>query len=408
MSVRRWWRRRHIAERSERGPLRVAFLVTSLPVGGAETLLVNLLDRLDPRRFRCEVVCVKEPGPLGESIADRVPVHSNLLRSKWDVRVLPKLIGLFRRRYIDAVITVGAGDKMFWGRLAAWFAGMPVVGSALHSTGWPDGVGRLNRLLTPLTDAFIAVANSHGEFMQQVEHFPAGKIHVIRNGIDTDRFRPSAAASIEIREELGLPESTPLIGIVAALRPEKNHRMFVEVAQRVVAKRADAHFLIVGDGPERQSIDQIRKELRIDDRVHFLGTRHDTERILAALDLFLLTSENEASPVSILEALACEVPVVSTDVGSIRETVVEGETGHSVPTGDVTGMAEHVVRLLGNTEPRQRIGRAGRRRVLESGSLNAMVAGYERLIAATYDDAARGHLRRNVGALEERLPGNAS
>lgn len=408
MSVRQWWRWRRLARRSDRGPLRVAFLVTSMPVGGAETLLVNLLNRIEPRRFRCEVICLKEAGPLAESISDRVPVHSGLLRSKWDVRVLPRLIALFRRRYIDAVITVGAGDKMFWGRLAAWFAGMPVIGSALHSTGWPDGVGRMNRLLTPLTDAFIAVANSHGEFMQQVERFPADRVHVIRNGIDTDRFQASAAASAEIRQELSIPESASLVGIVAALRPEKNHRMFVKVAQRVIGERPDTHFLIVGDGPERQSTVQLCRELQLADRVHFLGTRHDTERVLAALDLFLLTSENEASPVSILEALACEVPVISTDVGSIRESVIGGETGHLVSTGDVNGMAEHVVRLLKSAELRRQMGHAGRQRVLESGSLDAMVEGYERLIAATYDEAVRGQRNLAKRPLEERLPGNAS
>lgn len=408
MRMRQWWRQGRLMRRSERGPLRVAFLVTSLPVGGAETLLVNLLNRIDPRRFRCEVICLKEAGPLGESMSDRIPVHCDLLRRKWDLRVLPKLIGLYRHRYIDAVITVGAGDKMFWGRLAAWLAGIPVIGSALHSTGWPDGVGRLNRLLTPLTDAFIAVANRHGEFMRQVERFPADRVHIIRNGIDTCRFQASQTARVEVREELGLPKSAPLVGIVAALRPEKNHRMFVEVARRVVAERADVHFLVVGDGPERQSIDRLRNELQLADRVHLLGTRHDTERILAALDLFLLTSDNEASPVSILEALACEVPVVSTDVGSIGESVTEGETGYLVPTGDVAGMAEHAVRLLRIADLRQQLGRAGRQRVLASGSLDAMVEGYEQLISAKYDEAVRGDRQAGRQTLEERLPGNAS
>ena len=93
-------------------------------------------------------------------------------------------------RQIDAVVTVGAGDKMFWGRLAAYFARVPVIASALHSTGWPDGIGRLNRWLTPITDAFIAVADTHGQFLIDQERLPPEKVFVIPNGVDTSRFVP--------------------------------------------------------------------------------------------------------------------------------------------------------------------------------------------------------------------------
>ena len=127
------------------------------------------------------------------------------------------------------MITVGAGDKMFWGRLAAWRAGVPVVASALHSTGWPDGVGRLNRLLTPITDAFIAVADAHGEYLVERERFPRRKVCVIPNGVDVERFR-TGGERLASRQELGLTPTTPVAGIVAALRPEKNHELFLRAA----------------------------------------------------------------------------------------------------------------------------------------------------------------------------------
>ena len=104
-------------------PLRVLFLLTSMPVGGAETLLVNLVRRLDRQRFAPEIVCLKEPGPLGEMLAAEMPVHSSLLACKYDLRILPRLMKLMRRPQADAVVTVGAGDKMFWGRIAAHLAG---------------------------------------------------------------------------------------------------------------------------------------------------------------------------------------------------------------------------------------------------------------------------------------------
>ena len=100
----------------DRGPLRVLFMLTNMPVGGAETLLVNLVRNMDQDRFQPEVCCLKQQGVLGEQLAHEIPVHHGLLSHKLDLRVFPRLVRLCRRRRIDAVVTVGAGDKMFWGR----------------------------------------------------------------------------------------------------------------------------------------------------------------------------------------------------------------------------------------------------------------------------------------------------
>ncbi len=361
-------------------PLNTLFVITSMPVGGAETLLVNLMDRFDPAKIKPSVVCLKQPGPLGEQIASRHPVYSDLTRSKFDFAVLPRLVRLMKSQAIDAVVTVGAGDKMFWGRLAARLAGVPVCCSALHSTGWPDGVGRLNRMLTPITDGFIAVAAQHGIHLSKHEGFPADRVHIIRNGIDCERFRPRHDSYQSIRHSLGLPPQTKLVGIVAALRAEKNHAMLIDVAANVHRVRDDVHFVIVGDGPERGMIERKINEHKLESRVHLLGTRHDTDRIVAALNLFLLCSHNEASPVSILEALACEVPVVSTRVGSVDESVIDGVTGHLVAVDDRNAMSQYALSLLSDDQVRGDMGRRGRELVLSTGSLDSMVDGYTRLI----------------------------
>lgn len=387
-----YWRSgdyRLIPSRKETGALRCMFVITSMPVGGAETLLVNMLRGFKKSVIAPEVICLKEPGPLGDAIADEFPLHSGFLSSKYDLRVLPKLIGLMHRRAADAVITVGAGDKMFWGRLAAHVAGVPVIASALHSTGWPDGVGRLNRMLTPITDAFIAVADAHGEFLREHEKFPDDKIHVIRNGVDCKRFRPNPVAIAALRAELGLQEDAFLIGIVAALRSEKNHAMLVRAAARLRKTCPDAHWVIVGDGPERQSIEDLAADLKIDDRIHLLGTRLDTPRILAGLDLLTLCSLNEASPVSILEALACGVPVVATDVGSVSESVKDGVTGRLIASEDIDAMVDAVGSLLANPASRREMGDRGRQLVLETGSQRAMIRGYQDLVTRLYDQATR-------------------
>lgn len=374
-------------------PLPVLFVQTSLPIGGAETLMVNLIEQMDRALFTPEVVCLKEPGPLGERLAESgVAVHANLLTNKYDLRVLPRMVRLMRRRRIGAAITVGAGDKMFWGRLAAHFAGVPVVASALHSTGWPDGVGRLNRSLTPITDAFIAVAASHGEFLVRSERFPRAKVRVIPNGVDTDRFIP-APHSGAVREELGLPPTTPLVGILAALRPEKNHFRFLASAQRVRAASPETRFLVIGDGPERPAIERRAAELGLlssdpkRSALRMLGSRDDVPALLAALNVLMLTSDNEANPVSILEAMSCGVPVVATDVGSVGESVINGETGFLVSLDEETLLAERTLSLLDEPLHAAAIGAAARRRVVERSSLHVMVDGYERLVAELYEQS---------------------
>ncbi|MFO0921437.1 MAG: glycosyltransferase [Pirellulales bacterium] len=359
--------------------MNVSFVITSMPVGGAETLLVNLIRRLDRERFQPEVICLKERGPLGEVLAEEIPVHSGFLRSKYDGMVLPKLVSHFRRRQTQAVVTVGAGDKMFWGRLGAYFAGVPVIASALHSTGWPDGVGKLNRCLTKITDAFIAVAEPHGRFLVEFERFPESKVFVIPNGIDTQRFVPDIDARQRVADELQISADSKWIGIVAALRPEKNHSMFLQMVQRVIERHPNTHALIIGDGPERSRLETLRSELGLESRVHLLGNRSDTPQLLAALDVFTLTSHNEANPVSILEALSCEVPVVATQVGSVTETVRPQQTGFLAASEDVATFAEHVSTLLASPTLAKSLGANGRQLVQEIGSLDAMVAGYEQL-----------------------------
>lgn len=382
-------------------PLRVMFLLTSMPVGGAETLLVNLVRRMDRNRFAPEITCLKEAGPLGEMLAAEMPVHTQYTSGKFDLRVLPRLVWLMKRRRIDAIVTVGAGDKMFWGRIAARMARVPVIASALHSTGWPDGVGKLNRLLTPLTDAFIGVAKPHGEHLIRHERFPADRVHVIPNGVDTERFAPPVD-STQLRTELGLQETTPLVGILAALRPEKNHEMFLAAAAKVRQEVPDAHFVVIGDGPRRTELELHASQLSMTDSVHFLGNRDDVPDVLAALDVVCLSSHNEANPVSILEAMSTAKPVVATNVGSVHESVDEGHTGHLVPAGDTDAFADRIAALLSNPLLASEMGYRGRAVVEHNWSLDQMVLGYEQLLAEIYQQKTSQRLP--ITSREKPLP----
>ncbi len=382
-------RPRELTPLEDRGPLRVMFVITSMPVGGAETMLVEIIRRLDRSRFLPELCCLKYFDPLGEVLADEIPAFTGLLSHKYDFRVLPRLVRLMKQRRIDAVVTVGTGgDKMFWGRLAARIAGVRVICSALHSTGLPDHVEFSNRLLAPITDAFIAVAEPHGEYLAKHEGCPKDKVAVIPNGVDIERFGPGWPSQ-QLRQELGITKGTPTAGIIAALRPEKDHELFLRAASLVHDQIPEARFVIVGDGPRRRVLEDMAKELAVEEAVLFLGTRDDVTDILRLLDVVLLTSKMEANPVSIIEAMACEKPVVVTKVGSVGETVIAGTSGYLISReADEFSTAEQfaarTVELMRNTSQAEAMGRAGRENVISHWSIERTIEGYEGLISGIY------------------------
>ncbi len=383
-------RPRKLQPLEDRGPLRVMFVITNMPVGGMEVLLVELIRRLDRRRCLPELCCLKYFDVLGEKLAREVPAFTGLISHKFDLRVLWRLVRLLKKRKIDAVVTVGTGgDKMFWGRLAGRLAGVPVICSALHSTGLPDRVEFANRLLTPITDAFIGVAEPHAKYLAEREGCPAGKVCVIPNGVDVEKYHPRRPNRNLLRE-FGLPQDGPVAGIVAALRPEKNHELFLRAAAIVHRKMPEAHFLIVGDGPQRRMLEQMAAELSLADAVHFCGTRADIPEMLGLMNVFVLTSHSEANPVSILEAMACEKPVVATRVGSVPETVLDGRTGWLAAPGDAEEIARRMLTLLQDPPRAAAFGRAAREQVIARWSIDRMVRGYEDLLAGIYRNKAMG------------------
>jgi glycosyltransferase involved in cell wall biosynthesis len=239
-------------------------------------------------------------------------------------------------------------------------------------------------MLTRITDGFIAVAKDHARYQVEQERFPAEKVFMIPNGIDTDRFQFDADKRSQWRARYDIPAEAPVVGIVAALRSEKNHSLFVDAAAKVLQQRPDTHFVIAGEGPERATIEARIAEHQISASVHMLGSIDDIPGVLSMTDVFALTSHNEASPVSILEALSCQRPVVAPNVGSIHESVLDDQTGYLVPAGDLAATAERWLALINHPELRQRLGASGRDHVVENGSLASMTEGYLALVESIY------------------------
>ena len=239
---------------------------------------------------------------------------------------------------------------------------------------------------------------------------------MIPNGIDTGRFKSSTSAREQWRSDVGIPADSPALGIVAALRPEKNHELFLECAARTLEKVPNSHFVIAGDGPRRADLESLTAEKSITDNVHFLGSVSDIPGVLSMLDVFALTSHNEASPVSILEALSCNRPVVATDVGSIKESVIQGTTGYLCEAGNADAITERWIELLSDSELRETMGRKGRAHVVDNSSLDSMTDGYTDLVELLYRQKKTNSKRSTIsgsiatwaGSVFSSSPANSS
>jgi len=171
-----------------------------------------------------------------------------------------------------------------------------------------------------------------------------------------------------------------VVGIVAVLRPEKDHVSLLRAARTVVDELPRARFLIIGDGPTRPQLEALCTELQLTPNVHFAGSRDDVARLLPAIDVFVLTSTSECFPISVLEAMACARPAVCSAVGGIPEVIKDGETGYLVPPKNPPQLAARLVNLLRDPQTARRMGTAARARVEAEFDLDCSIAAAQQAI----------------------------
>lgn len=367
--------------------IRVAFVQGHLGVGGAERLVQGLVRRLDRARIEPLVVNLYEPGPIGEQLAaEGITVVSRLVRSRLDPRAGLRLSGVLRARGVDVAYVLDSALPMFWVGLGRRFSRRPRVVLGYHSTGrparsLPETLARLSAV--GVADRIVALAESHRRYLAADLGLPESRFDVVFSGVDLGRFdavRPRA----EARARAGLPADGPLAGIVAALRPEKHHALFLRAARRVLERLPGARFVVAGDGPERANVERERARLGLGDRVLMLGTRQDVPDLYRAFDVAVLSSHPvvETLPVTLLEAAASGTPAVATDVGSVRDVVADGETGFVVPPSDEGALAGRLGDLLADEPLRARMGRAARARAERAFDERDMLRRYEDLFVA--------------------------
>jgi glycosyltransferase involved in cell wall biosynthesis len=272
-------------------------------------------------------------------------------------------------------------------RVAAWLGRVPVIvhtyhGHVFHGYFSPRQTRlflAIERALARRTDCLLAVSET---VRRELLGFGIGspeRMRVMPLGLDLDRFARSDAMRGLVRAELGLAPETPTVGIVARLVPIKAHEVFLEAAARLARRLPRVAFVVVGDGERRAELETAACRLELQGRVHFLGWRQDLDRIYADLDVVALTSRNEGSPVSLIEAMAAGRPVVATRVGGVPDLVEDGLTGTLVGPGDAGALAEAVAALLADPDQARAMGEAGRKRVLPAFGAERLMADVDRL-----------------------------
>jgi glycosyltransferase involved in cell wall biosynthesis len=208
-------------------------------------------------------------------------------------------------------------------------------------------------------------------------------MRVVHNGVDVGRFCRSTQGAEETRAALGLPADGALVLLAAAHRPEKRHDRFLALIEQLHADGVRAWGVMAGDGPLLARNAALAEASPVSDWLRVMGPVLDMPTMYSAADVAVLLSDTEVFPLSLLEAQACEVPVVGMEAGGVRETLVHGQTGFVVEQGDVQGMVSAVEALLADSDRRTRMGAAGRRFVEEQLSTEATLKGYLRVLERT-------------------------
>lgn len=365
---------------------RVAVVVSLLTIGGAEQLLLELLRHINRQRFDLHILFLRDPGILGNEVLQLgFPVSTGIIRSKFDLLGIFRLAKLLRENKIDVVFLINHLNTLFFGVLAAKLAGVPRCINWENETfkKYPfHKLTMMGRWVLHLgIDCVVAAAEGHGDYIAEEEKIPRSKIRVIYNGVDPKRFQSDLTPQ-EARNRLGIPAESPVVSIVAALRPDKAHHVFLQAARKVVDTLPEAHFLVIGDGPQMPFLKNLASELMLEKQVHFLGFQRELGDIFAAVDIDCLSSypQQETLSVAAIEAMSAGVPIVCTDVGFMKEIVIPDKTGFLVPIDDPAALAEKLILVLQNPELQKKFGRNARQMVDERLSVERMAKAFEALM----------------------------
>ncbi|MBH1961481.1 MAG: TIGR03088 family PEP-CTERM/XrtA system glycosyltransferase [Rhodocyclales bacterium] len=381
-------------------PLHIVHLVYRFSTGGLENVIVQLVNGLPSTQFRHTVVAISDVDATFAKRITQPNVEVIALHKPpgQPFRLYPKMYRLLRRLQADVLHSCNLAAMEF-APIAA-LARVPLRVHAEH--GWDvgelDGHNRryrfLRQLLKPFVHEFIAVAEPQRRYLQNSIGVASKHLHVIPNGVDTERFHPR-------RDDDALPAGFPfqrgkhwVIGTIGRQAAVKNPLLLVDSFIQLIQSQApDTHTLrlvMVGDGPLHESIVQRIAEANVADKVWLAGVRADIPELLRAMDCFVLPSLSEATSCTLQEAMATALPIIATQVGGNAALLDDGRYGSLVPSENVTALAAEMLKQYSLREKQANL--AARESIVEQYGLSAVLARYDNVFSRALSPAQRAHL----------------
>ncbi|HID56525.1 TPA: glycosyltransferase [Candidatus Poribacteria bacterium] len=356
---------------------KILHITLSIDRGGLETLVLRLCagigDGFEP------LICTFSPGGDLQSGFKRlcVPVY-HLVKPEGLTPFLPlRVASLIGELKVDLIHTHNVGP-LIYGGLASIITGLPLVHTE-HSR-LPQHEKRLRSIEKALSlkaSKIVAVSKCVADQLINEQGIRPDKVMIIPNGVDVDLFAKARQGRDDVRKELGIGDGEIVIGTVGRLAAVKDYATLIQAFALVKAgEEKTVKLLMVGDGPEREKLERTADEIGVREHVIFLGMRDDVPELMAAMDIFALSSIDEGLPLAILEAMSAGLPIVATEVGGIPEAVEHGLNGFLLPPRSPQRMAIALQKLIDEPELRRRFSIWARRRVVERFSIRAMIKAY--------------------------------
>lgn len=353
---------------SRRKPYVVVHVLNWLPVGGVERIVLDLLPRLDPERFRSHIVLLRERGPLADLAEKRgIPVHLAPLRTRLSPSGLWWLSRLFRSLKADIVHSHMYRSNTS-ATIAAQLAGVPAILAHVHNVETWESLRQLwmDQILSRGRSSIIVVSERVKQNVLKRLHLRPEKVHLLYNGIDITNFHPNPENREAGRRAEGIPADAVVAVCVARLVEQKNHLGLLQAFAAIADRYPTLMLWLIGKGPMLSVLDAEVRRLGLAERVRFAGQRTDIHALLPLADFSVLASFREGLPIFIIESLATGLPMLVTDVGGNAEAVRNGVEGIVISApGDTRALSDALARLASDSEERTRMATRARERACE-------------------------------------------
>lgn len=344
--------------------IRILHCLSSIASGGVERRRLTLAKLLDRERYEQRIVARATRGALVEALQDAgMPVTVAGQGRLFDPRALARSVRLaraFRPHIVHGAVFEGLSLAVVAGRACG--ARVVIEETSLATNRSRKG-HLLFRSLVAASDACVAISPAVRDYLRDTTRIPAQKITLITNGAAPPTL-PTPMAAAKLRRELGLAPEAFVFGTVARLQDDQHKRVsdLIRALALVRAAADDCHLLVVGDGVERANLEALARELGVAAAVTFTGRRDDVGELYGIMDAFSLVSGREGFGLVIVEAMFCNLPVIGSNIGGIRDIVVDGETGLLVPAFAPAAIAAALLELRSSPDKRRAFGAAGRLR----------------------------------------------